>query len=119
MSSYGPYTPIRQAGDLYFLSGQVGIDPETKQTNVDIAAQTQQTLDNLKELLEQNGLSMDDVIKTTIFLTDMDSFGAVNDVYMKYFQEPRPTRTCVEVAGLPKLAQHKLLIEIEAVAYRP
>lgn len=119
MITYGPYSPIRQAGNNYFVAGQVGINPTTKKASQHIAGQTRQTLENLQALLRAYGLRMDDVVKVTIYLKNMDNFAAMNEVYLAYFQEPRPARACVEVAGLPKLAKYPLLIEIEAIAYKP
>lgn len=119
MSTYGPYSPIRKAGSLFFISGQVGINAEIKVAAADIEGQTRQALDNLKQLLEDNGLDINNTVKTTIFLKNMDDFTAMNEVYLRYFKEPRPARSTVEVAGLPKLADNELLIEIEAVVYKP
>lgn len=119
MTSYGPYTPVRQAGNLLFVSGQVGIDPKTKTAANDISSQAEQALTNLSEVLENIGSNINDIIKTTIFLTDIKDFQLVNEIYEKYFMAPRPARSCVEVKALPKVAgKTKLLIEIEAVAYK-
>ncbi|HUP26032.1 MAG TPA: RidA family protein [Candidatus Limnocylindrales bacterium] len=115
--SYGPYSPHRQAGNIYFISGQVGINPDTKAAAKDIKRQTAQALENLNEVLVKNGLGMAQVVKTTIFLKDMADFDDMNSVYSTYFSDPRPARSCVEVAGLPQLADNELLIEIEATAY--
>jgi 2-iminobutanoate/2-iminopropanoate deaminase len=115
--TFGPYTPVRRAGDLYFVSGQVGVDPETRTAPRDIAKQTHQALKNLKNSVEGAGLTLDDIIKTTLFLTNMDDFAAVNEIYMGYFAEPRPARSTVAVRGLPRLAgATPILFEIEAVA---
>lgn len=119
MKTYGPYSPIRKAGDFYFVSGQVGIDPKTKQAAQDVESQTHQTLKNLVQLLQANNLDINDIVKTTIYLKYMDDFAAMNSIYITYFDEPRPARATVEVAGLPKLSENELLIEIEAVVYRP
>jgi len=119
MISYGPYSPIRQADNFYFISGQVGIDPQTKLAAKDIKQQTVQTLENMKSLLAAHGLTLDKVIKTTVYLKNMTRFKDMNEVYTKYFNEPRPARSCVEVSALPKLAVNELLIEIEDVAYKP
>lgn len=120
MSTYGPYSPIRKAGDLYFVSGQVGINPETKKSPEDIAGQTHQTMKNLKDLLNTEGLQLRHLAKTTIFLADVGDFETVNEIYATYFDEgePRPARACVGVEELPRLADTPLLIEIEAVAYK-
>lgn len=119
MSTYGPYSPIRQAGSIYFISGQVGIDPKNNKAGPSIKQQTSQTLVNLKTTLSQRDLQLDHVIKTTIFLKNMEDFYAMNKIYETFFTEPRPARSCVEVAGLPKLADNELLVEIEAVAHKP
>ena len=119
MSSYGPYSPIKQADNFYFISGQVGIDPQTKLASKDIKQQTVQTLENLKSLLAAHGLTLNKVAKTTVYLKNMTDFNDMNEVYLTYFDEPRPARSCVEVSGLPKLADTGLLIEIEAVAHKP
>lgn len=118
MSTYGPYTPIRKAGKLYFVSGQVGINPQSKKAGKTIQQQTKQTLENLKNLLASYGLDINNTVKITVFLKNMDDFAVMNDVYVGYFKEPRPARSCVEVASLPNLAENELLIEIEAVVYQ-
>ncbi len=115
--SFGPYTPVRQAGDYYFVSGQVGVDPATKTASEDIADQTRQALDNLKSMVEAAGLTIDHVVKTTIYVVDMADFATVNDVYVSYFNEPRPARSTVGVKELPRVAgDTPIKIEIEAVA---
>lgn len=118
-TTYGPYTPVRSAGNLLFVSGQVGIDPATKTAPVDVEGQTKQVLKNMTAALENAGASMQDVVKTTIFVTNVDDFAKVNNVYELFFDTPRPARSTVEVAGLPKVAgDTKLLVEIEALAYK-
>ena len=116
--AYGPYSPIRKSGNLYYLSGQVGVNPITKKAAKNIKAQTKQTLRNIKSLLAANQLKVDNVIKTTIFLTDINDFRPVNAIYVDFFNEPRPARSCLEVSALPKVANEKLLVEIEAIAYK-
>jgi len=109
----GPYSQAIQAGNLLFLSGQIPIDPKTGElTEGDIRQQTQQVLENIKGLLESQGLGMGDVIKATIFLKDMGNFNQVNEVYATYFSSSPPARSTVEVAKLPRNAE----IEIEAIA---
>jgi 2-iminobutanoate/2-iminopropanoate deaminase len=115
--TFGPYSPIRQAGTLYFVSGQVGIDAYRQAAN-DVASQTHQALANMRDALESAGLFMGNVVKTTIFLKNIDDFTVVNEVYVSYFPELRPARSCVGIASLPKLADNELLIEIEAIAYK-
>lgn len=114
--TFGPYSPIRQAGDFYFISGQVGVDPATKSTAEDVAEQTRQALTNLKAVLTSAGLSLQDVVKTTLFVTDMSDFGRVNDVYVEFFNEPRPARSTVGVKELPDIADKPIKFEIEAIA---
>lgn len=116
MTTYGPYTPVRRAGDLLFVSGQVGIDPTTKKAISDILQQTEQALNNLKNALENEGASLDDIVKTTVFLTHMDNFEAMNGAYEKVFATPRPARSTVGVRELPRVGDVPLLVEIEAVA---
>ena len=117
-TTFGPYSPIKQASDLYFVSGQVGMNKATKHAPKDVKSQTSQALVNMQTILEDNDLSMDDVVKTTIFLTNMGDFAAVNEVYEGFFAAPRPARSTVAVKELPRLASSALLVEIEAVAYK-
>lgn len=109
----GPYTPAIRMGDLLFISGQVGIDPETGQfVEGGVAAQAKQVLENLKGLVETGGSSMDKVLKTTMFLTNMADFATVNEVYAQYFASEPPARSTIQVVALPGGA----LVEIEAIA---
>jgi 2-iminobutanoate/2-iminopropanoate deaminase len=116
-NSFGPYTPIRQAGDYYFVSGQIGVD-SNKHAENNVQKQTQQTLENLADVLKTAGLNLDNLVKTTIFLKDMNDFQVCNEVYSSYFSDRRPARSCIAVADLPHVADNELLIEIEAVAYK-
>lgn len=117
--SFGPYSPIRQAGQFYFVSGQVGVDPVTKQTPKTASEQTSQALINLASTLANEGLEMQDVVKTTIYLANMDDFGTVNDVYSGHFQPPRPARATVAVQELPRVGgKTPILVEIEAIAMK-
>ena len=112
-AAVGPYSQAIKVGDLIFTSGQLALDPETGDLiNHDIEAATRRSLDNVKAILVEAGSSLDKVVKSTIFLSDMENFGKVNEIYSEYFSEHKPTRSCVEVARLPKDA----LIEIEVVA---
>ncbi len=114
-NALGPYSVAIQAGGFVFVSGQVGIDPSTgERAPDDVAAQTRQIMENLKVILGDSGLTMHDVAKTTIFLTDMKDFPTVNDVYGRYFEDEPPARSTVEVAALPG----GFLVEIEVIAAR-
>ncbi len=117
-TTFGPYSAIRWAGSSFFVSGQVGVDPATKHASSDVADQTRQALTNMKSVVESAGMTMNDVVKTTIFVHNIDDFAAINSVYETFFEPPRPARSTVEVAALPRLANTPLLVEIEAVGYR-
>jgi 2-iminobutanoate/2-iminopropanoate deaminase len=112
----GPYSPMRKAGGWYFVSGCIGLNPGTKTATAGVAAQTRQALANLTAVLEQAGLSLANIVKTTIFLTDMDDFVTVNEIYAAHFARPFPARSTVAVAELPRVANVPLKIEIEAIA---
>lgn len=112
-AAIGPYSQAIQIGGLLFVSGQVPIDPSTGAiVEGDIKAQAQQSLNNLKAILNAAGTNMGAVVKTTVFLADMNDFAAMNEVYAQFFQEPFPARSAVQVARLPKDAK----VEIEAIA---
>jgi 2-iminobutanoate/2-iminopropanoate deaminase len=109
----GPYSPAVRAGQLLFVSGQVALDPATgNMVDGGITEQTRRVLDNLGALLTAGGRSFADVVRTTIFLADMNDFAAVNEVYGQYFKEPYPARATVQVARLPKDAR----VEIDVIA---
>ena len=111
-AAVGPYVHAVKVGDLVFTSGQIGLIPETGVLAEGIVSQTEQVLKNLGAVLAEAGLTYSDVIKTTVFLDNIDDFGPVNEIYAKYFTGDAPARSCVEVAALPKGA----LVEIEVVA---
>lgn len=112
-AAIGPYSQAIQTGNMVFTSGVIPIVPESGElVTGDAAEQAEQAFKNLTNLLEAAGTSMDNVIKTVVFIKNMDDFGAINEVYAKYFPAPYPARSCVEVARLPK----DVLIEVEAVA---
>lgn len=112
-AAIGPYAQAVQAGSVLFTSGQLPIDPATGAFPEGIQAQTRQSLTNVKAILEAAGLTMDAVLKTTVFLSDMNNFAAMNEVYATFFtQGSFPARSAVEVARLPKDA----LVEIEVIA---
>ena len=110
----GPYSQAQIVGNMVFTSGQLGLDPATGDfVGADVQAQAKKSLENLKAILEAAGTGMDKVCKTTVFLSDMANFGAVNEIYGTFFKEGAfPARSCVEVAALPKGG----LVEIEAIA---
>lgn len=111
-AAVGPYVHAVEAGNLVFTSGQLGLDPEKGTLPEGIEAQTHQALKNLGAVLEAAGLTYNDVVRTMVFLDNMDDFAVVNGIYAEYFQDEVPARSCVEVARLPKGG----LIEIEAIA---
>lgn len=111
----GPYSQAIEAGSFIFVSGQIPLNPSTGQIDgITAANQAERCLNNVKAILQEADLSMDSVVKTTIFLKDMNSFTQVNEVYAKFFTEPYPARATVEVARLPK----DVLVEIEVIASR-
>lgn len=115
-SAIGPYSQAVQAGQFVFCSGQVGINPATgKFIGVDIESQTKQVIQNLRMVLAAAGLDLSHVVKTTIFLVDLEDFSSVNKIYGAEFGDHKPARATVQVAGLPLGA----LIEIECSAYIP
>ena len=109
----GPYSQGVKIGNLIFTSGQIPIDPKTGEiVTGNVKKSAERCILNLKAVLEAAGSSLSNVVKTTVFIKDMNDFAAVNEVYGKYFTENYPSRSCVEVARLPK----DVLVEIEAVA---
>ena len=109
----GPYSQAIRAGSLLFVSGQVPIDPATGHIiNGDIAAQTHRVFQNIGEILKAGGASFDHVVRTTVFLADMNDFTALNEAYATYFTAPAPARATVQVSRLPKDAR----VEIDVIA---
>ena len=110
----GPYSQaVKTAGGMLFVSGQIPLVPATGAVvEGGIEAQTTQALDNLKAIVTAAGYSLADVVKTTVYITDMGNFGKVNEIYGKYFTENCPARVCVEVSKLPK----DVLVEIDVIA---
>jgi len=109
----GPYSQAIRAGGFLFTSGQVAIDPATQQVIAgDVSAQTDRVLKNLGAILQASGSGLEQVVRCTVFLKNMGDFGAMNDVYGKYFKQAPPARSTVEVARLPK----DVLVEIDAIA---
>ena len=111
----GPYSQVVQAGQFLFLAGQIPLTPEGQMVEGDISAQAHQVLSNLKAVLENAGLGMNHIVKTTIFLKELSDFETVNKIYAQYFNEPYPARSTVEVGKLPKGAK----LEIDAIALVP
>ena len=111
-SAIGPYSQAIITGSLVYTSGQIPVIPESGELAVGLEAQANQVFINLRELLKAAGSDISRVVKTTVFIKNMDDFGAINAVYAKYFSEPFPARSCVEVARLPK----DVLLECEAIA---
>lgn len=109
----GPYSQGLVVGPFVYTSGQIPLHPETGEMASTIEEQTKQSLNNVKAILEQAGATMDQVVKTVVFLQDLADFDKMNEVYATYFGEDAPTRSCVQVARLPKDAK----VEIEAIAY--
>jgi 2-iminobutanoate/2-iminopropanoate deaminase len=113
-AAIGPYSQGVRGGDYVFISGQLPINPATGEfAGEDIVSQTKQSLTNIKSILESEGLSMANVVKTTVLLKNISEFGAMNEVYASFFEGECPARAAYEVAALPKNA----LVEIEAIAY--
>lgn len=113
-AAVGPYVHAVKAGDLIFTSGQLGLNPESGTLPEGVEAQTEQAIKNLDCVLKVAGYSLSDVVKTTVFLADINDFGKVNEIYAKYFTGETPARSCVQVAALPKNG----LVEIECVAVK-
>lgn len=113
-AAIGPYSQAIDLGELVFTSGQIPVDPSNGSISEDIVEQAHQSLKNVKAVLEAAGSGMDRVVKTTVFIADMDQFGAINSVYEQYFTQPYPARSCVQAAKLPK----GVGIEIEAIALK-
>lgn len=110
-AAIGPYSQAVRTGNLLFTSGQIPINPATGEIPEGVEAQAEQALSNVKNLIEAAGGKINNVVKTTVFIKDMNDFGKINEIYAKYFTEPYPARSCVEVAKLPK----NVLLEVEAI----
>lgn len=111
-AAIGPYSQAVMTGEMLFTSGQLGIDPATNALPEGVEAQTRQSLQNIRAILEAAALDITDVIKTVVFIRNMADFSAVNEIYASFFSDHKPARSCVEVSQLPKGG----LIEIEVVA---
>lgn len=113
-AALGPYSHAVLAGNTLYLSGQLGLDPATGVLAASVTEQAEQGLKNLGAILKAAGMDYSDVVKTTVFLADINDFNAVNEVYARFFTSNFPARSCVQVAALPKGA----LFEVEAVAVK-
>lgn len=111
-AAIGPYSQAIKAGGLLFISGQLPVNPADGTIPAKVEDQAKQSLENVAAILQAAGLSTEDVVKTTVFIKDMNDFVAINAVYAQYFTKDFPARACVEVARLPKDA----LVEVEAIA---
>ena len=111
-AAIGPYSQATYAGGMIYVSGMLGIDPADGNLKATVTEQAEQALKNLSAVLKEAGTDMGRVVKTTVFITDMGAFGAVNEIYARYFTAPFPARSCVQVSALPKGG----LFEIEAIA---
>jgi 2-iminobutanoate/2-iminopropanoate deaminase len=111
-AALGPYSAGIRTGNLVFLSGQLGINPATGELAEGVCAQAEQSLANIETLLNEAGTTTGNVVKTTVFLADIDDFKAVNEVYAKHFEAPFPARSAIQVAAMPAGA----LVEIEVIA---
>ena len=113
-AAVGPYVQAIQTGNMLISSGQLGLIPENGQLPQGVEAQTRQSLANIQAILDEAGYRKSDVIKTTVFIKDMNDFAVVNAIYAEFFSDSKPARSCVEVARLPKDG----LVEIEFIAVR-
>lgn len=110
-AAIGPYSQAIEVNGMVFTSGVIPVDPQTGVIPATIEEQANQAFSNLRNLIEASGATIDKVIKTTVFIKEMNDFGKINEIYATYFKEPFPVRSCVEVARLPK----DVMLEVEAV----
>lgn len=113
-AAVGTYSQGVELNGVFYFSGQIGLDPKTMTLKEGFRAQLDQIMNNIDGLLKSQDLKRSDIVKTSIFLTDLNNFGEVNEVYQNYFSEPFPARSCVQVSALPKAS----LVEIEVIAAR-
>ena len=111
-AAVGPYSQAVRAGNLLIISGQLGLDSLTGNLPEGVEAQTKQSLENIRAILAEAGFALTDVVKTTVFISNMNDFARVNGIYAAFFGEHKPARSCVEVSALPKNG----LVEIEVIA---
>lgn len=113
-AAIGPYSQALDTGNMLFISGQIPINPATGTMPESVEEQAKQVLTNITNILAEAGLTMANVVKTSVFLSDLNDFAAVNEVYASFFAEPYPARSCVQVAAIPKGAK----VEIETIAVK-
>lgn len=111
-AAIGPYSQAIVSDSRLYVSGQLGINPQTGEMSNDFALQAKQVMENIAAILHEAGYSFDDIVKTTIFMSDLANFTCLNEIYGAYFQSGKPVRSCFQVAGLPKGAK----VEIELIA---
>ena len=113
-AAIGPYSQAIRIGDFLYTSGQISLDPETMEMITgDIEVETEKVLKNIEAILKEDGLNLNNIIKTTVYLTDLSEFARMNQVYENFFTDTKPARACVQVAALPKGAK----VEIDVVAH--
>ena len=114
-AAIGPYSQAIRIGEFLYTSGQISLDPNSMELITgNIEVETERVLKNIEAILNADGLRLNNIIKTTVYLTDLSEFGRMNQVYEKFFVETKPARACVQVAALPKSAK----VEIDAIAYQ-
>lgn len=113
-SAIGPYSQAIEINGMVYTSGVIPVDPATGTIGDGVEAQAEQAFKNLCNLVEASGSKVENIVKTTVFIKEMNDFGKINEIYKKYFKEPFPARSCVEVARLPK----DVLLEVEAIAFK-
>ncbi|WP_099469133.1 RidA family protein [Konateibacter massiliensis] len=113
-AAIGPYSQAIEVNQMVYTSGVIPVVPETGEIPADVEAQAAQVFQNLSNLLQASGTNMENVVKTTVFIKEMNDFGKINEIYAKYFTGVFPARSCVEVARLPK----DVLLEVEAIAIK-
>ncbi len=113
-SAIGPYSQAIEINNMVYTSGVIPVVPATGEIPEGVEAQANQAFQNLCNLVEASGSKVENIVKTTVFIKEMNDFGKINEIYKNYFKEPFPARSCVEVARLPK----DVLLEIEAIAYK-
>jgi len=113
-SAIGPYSQAIEINHMVYTSGAIPVNPVTGEIPEGVEAQANQAFSNLCALVEEAGSKVENIVKTTVFIKDMNDFGKINEIYKTYFKEPFPARSCVEVARLPK----DVLLEVEAIAWK-